>query len=114
MAGDVGACSDHGDGPSPRRSPRPSPEVSPPRRFRSGPSRAHTCGMDELEPVDVVVLGDNGARRDVTVRLRDDRVTVHDLAAALGGGGGGGGAVYVDGVEVVGATPVVTAGLRRG
>src|SRR4051812_35856514 len=110
MARDVGAWSDHDEGPSPRRSPPQSPEVSPRRRFRSGRSHAHTSGMEELDPVDVVVVGDDGARRDVTVRLHDDRATVDHLAAALGGGG----AVYVDGVEVLATTPLVTAGLRRG
>ncbi len=67
--------------------------------------------MEIIEPVDVVVQGDDGARRDMTLHLRDARATVADLATALGCAAA---AVVVDGREIAGDTPLVSSGLRRG
>jgi DNA segregation ATPase FtsK/SpoIIIE, S-DNA-T family len=67
--------------------------------------------MERMEPVEVAVQGDDGTRREVTLRLRDGDVTVDDLAAALGCRGA---FVFIDGREVAGATALVASGLRRG
>ena len=79
--------------------------------FRSALVGAHTPAMERMEPVEVAVQGDDGTRREVTLRLRDGDVTVDDLAAALGCRGA---LVFIDGREVAGAAALVASGLRRG
>jgi len=79
--------------------------------FRSAPPAAHTSAMEDIEPVDVTIVGEDGWARDLTVRLRDAAATVGELAAALGWAAG---PLAVDGVEVAATAPVVTSGLRRG